>query len=78
LGHPQPSPGVTAHLGLGLISAAAVFGEPELAQEVMAEFRTAWEDQLREDPRELAFEIYDKVCRDLERLENAMRAQTLH
>ena len=60
------------------ISAAFVYREPDLAQEVMAEFRSAWEERLQEDPSQLAFDVYDKVCRNLERLQEAIRSRTLH
>jgi hypothetical protein len=68
----------TVDLGISLICAAFVYGERELSQEVMAEFRTRWERRVQLEPRQAVFDVYDNVRRDLVRLENAMRAQTMH
>jgi hypothetical protein len=64
--------------GLGPACAAFVYGERELAQALLAEVRSEWEDRLRWDPRQVIFDVYDAVRLDIERLEAAVRARTLH
>jgi hypothetical protein len=64
--------------GLGPACAAFVYEERELAETLLAEFRFGWEERVRLEPRQPVFDVYDNVRRDIERLEDAMRAPTVH
>lgn len=68
----------TMWTGLGLVCAAFVYGERELAHAVLDECRSEWERRVRLEPRELVFQIYDKIRRDIERLLEAVRARAVH
>lgn len=60
----------------GGICAAFAYGESDLANELIAELVSQWEEQMRLEPRELVFKTYDKVRQDLERLQEAVRNPT--
>ena len=64
--------------GFGLICAAFVYGEPELAHELAAEYKAIWEEHLRSDPRELVWKIYNDVRVSLDRLLEAKKPRTVH
>lgn len=57
----------------GGICAAFAYGEKELAQELIAELLSQWEERMRQDPRHIIFKTYHAVRRDLDRLQDAMR-----
>jgi hypothetical protein len=65
--------GVHHHSLYGGICAAFAYGESELANELIAELVSQWEERMRLEPRELVFKTYDKVRQDLERLQEAIR-----
>ena len=64
--------------GLGPACAAFVYGEIELAHELLDELRTIWETHIREEPDGLASDIYDGVRADIERLLEAVKPPTAH
>src|SRR5262245_22329682 len=63
---------------MGDICAAFVYGERQLAHELIAELRTEWERRVKLEPRDAVFEVYDNVRQALERLQDAVRARATH
>jgi hypothetical protein len=63
---------------IGAICPAFVYGERELAHELIAELRSQWEERVQLEPRDVIFEVYDGVRQDLERLQEAVRKPTVH
>jgi hypothetical protein len=68
----------TVWLGLDIVCAAFTYGERELARSLLAEFRSHWERRVRTEPGQAVFDVYDNVRRNIDRLENAMRARAVH
>ena len=64
--------------GFGLICAAFVYGEPELAHALVAEYKEIWEEHVRSERRDLALEIYANIRVCLDRLLEAVKPRTLH
>jgi hypothetical protein len=64
--------------GLGEISAAFVYGDPELGHELLEHFRSDWEERLRSDPRDVVLQIYSNVRVCLDRLVKAAAVRTVH
>jgi hypothetical protein len=58
---------------MGDICAAFVYGERQLAHELIAELRSRWERRVQQEPRQAVFEVYDAVLLDIERLQDAVR-----
>jgi hypothetical protein len=58
---------------MGDICAAFVYGERQLAYELIAELRSQWERRVQQEPRQAVFEVYDAVRLDIERLQDAVR-----
>lgn len=69
----NPGTEATYNLLYGGICAAFAYGESELANELIAELVSQWEERMRLEPRELVFKTYDKVRQDLKRLQEAVR-----
>jgi hypothetical protein len=57
----------------GGICAAFTYREWELAYELIEKLKSQWEERLRLEPRDLVFEVYENVRKDLERLQEAVR-----
>jgi hypothetical protein len=68
----NPDAGTSCHSLYGGPCAAFTYGERELAHHLIAELRSQWEEQIRLEPSDLAFKIYNQVHRDLERLQAAV------
>ena len=66
---------VSHHQLYGGICAAFAYGEGELANELIAELVSQWQERMRREPSDLVFKTYDKVRQDLERLQEAIRNQ---
>jgi hypothetical protein len=58
---------------MGDICAAFVYGERQLAHELIAELRSQWERRVQQEPRQAVFDVYDAVLLDIERLQDAVR-----
>jgi hypothetical protein len=58
---------------MGDICAAFVYGERQLAHELIAELRSRWERRVQQEPRQAVFDVYDAVLLDIERLQDAVR-----
>jgi hypothetical protein len=58
---------------MGDICAAFVYGERQLAYELIAALRSRWERRVQQEPRQAVFEVYDAVRLDIERLQDAVR-----
>jgi hypothetical protein len=65
--------GTMRHSLYGGICAAFAYGESELANKLTAELISQWEERMRLEPFDVIFKTYDKVRRDLERLQEAIR-----
>jgi hypothetical protein len=59
------------HTLLGGICGAFAYGEKELAQELIAQLMSEWEE-FRRLPSDRVLDVYDHVCRQVERLREAM------
>jgi hypothetical protein len=64
--------------GLGPACAAFLYGERELAHELLDELRSVWETRLREAPDQHVFDMYERVCVEIERLLEAVKPPTAH
>jgi len=65
--------GTMRHSLYGGICAACAYGESELANKLTAELISQWEERMRLEPFDVIFKTDDKVRRDLERLQEAIR-----
>jgi hypothetical protein len=63
---------------LGPACAAFVYGESELAHELLDELTSAWEIRVREEPDQLVFDTYDMVRAEIQRLLEAVKPPTAH
>lgn len=60
------------HTLLGGICGAFTYGEKELGHELIAQLMSEWE-KIRRVPSDRVLEVYDHVCRQVERLQDAVR-----
>jgi hypothetical protein len=60
------------HTLLGGICGAFAYGEKELADELIAQLMSEWEE-FRQLPSARVLDVYDHVCRQVERLQEAVR-----
>ena len=60
------------HTLLGSICGAFAYGEKDLAHELMAQLMSEWEE-FRQFPSDRISDVYDHVCRQIERLQKAVR-----
>jgi hypothetical protein len=61
------------HLLYGGVCAAFAYGESELANGLIAELVSQWEERMRLEPSDLVFKIYNNVRQHLDRLQEAVR-----
>jgi hypothetical protein len=65
--------GTIHHTLYGGICAAFAYGERELANKLIAELISEWEERKRLEPFDVVFKTYDNVRQSLERLQRAIR-----
>jgi hypothetical protein len=63
---------------MGGICAAFIYGERQLAHELIAELRSEWERRVQQEPREAVFEVYEGVRQGIERHQDAVKTRTMH
>jgi hypothetical protein len=63
---------------VGIICATFVYGHRLLSRELLADYAAHWQRLLRVEPSESVLTVYGNVRSTIDRLEQAMAAQTIH